>query len=216
MTMARCTVSMLHMDQRCLQKPLQRKCVDLGATFLITTKQYYQLGIQIVCITVKEIQIMLLLKLQLVRVQSYLTYNKEVVYYRIQGFDLKETLSQDVQFVVYESIGLIVDTISVFNLFSFLSIYILIQMKSINQKVPVMSLSISYFKSYLNTYFVYHETSFVKNDVNLSEKERKMMEGLIHYDVMTNPICTRYMEQKYHEIIKKNLFCAPCNLLDKR
>lgn len=61
--MARCTVSMLHMDQRCLQKPLQRKCVDLGATFLITTKQYYQLGIQIVCITVKEIQIMLLLKL---------------------------------------------------------------------------------------------------------------------------------------------------------
>lgn len=52
--MARCMVSMLHMDQRCLRKPLQRKCVGLGATFLITTKPYCQLGIQIVFITVKE------------------------------------------------------------------------------------------------------------------------------------------------------------------
>lgn len=52
--MVRCTVSMLHMDQRCLRKLLQRECVGLGATFLITTKQYCQLGIQIVFITVKE------------------------------------------------------------------------------------------------------------------------------------------------------------------
>lgn len=54
MTMVRCTVSMLHMDQRCQRKLLQRKCVGLGATFLITTKQYCQLGIQIVFITVEE------------------------------------------------------------------------------------------------------------------------------------------------------------------
>lgn len=52
--MVRCTVSMLHMDQLCLRKLLQRKCVGLGATFLITTKQFCQLGIQIVFITVKE------------------------------------------------------------------------------------------------------------------------------------------------------------------
>lgn len=52
--MARCTVSMLHMDQRCLRKPLQRKCVSLGETIFIMTKQYYRIGIQIVFITVKN------------------------------------------------------------------------------------------------------------------------------------------------------------------
>lgn len=52
--MVRCMVSMLHMDQRCQRKLLQKKCVDLGATFLITTKPYCQGGTQIVFMTVKE------------------------------------------------------------------------------------------------------------------------------------------------------------------
>lgn len=52
MTMVRCMVSMLHMDQRCLRKPLQRKCVGLGETTLIMTKQYCRIDIQIVFITV--------------------------------------------------------------------------------------------------------------------------------------------------------------------
>lgn len=50
--MVRCTVSMLHMDQRCLRKPLQRKCVGLGETTFIMTKQYCRIDIQIVFITV--------------------------------------------------------------------------------------------------------------------------------------------------------------------
>lgn len=50
--MVRCMVSMLHMDQQCLRKPLQRKCVGLGETTLIMTKQYYRIDIQIVFITV--------------------------------------------------------------------------------------------------------------------------------------------------------------------
>lgn len=81
-------------------------------------------------------------------------------------------------------------------------------MKSINQKVPVMSLSISYFKSYLNTYFVYHETSFVKNDVNLSEKERKMMEGLIHYDVMTTLFVPDIWSRNIMKSLKKLILCS--------
>lgn len=52
--MVRCMVFMLHMDQRCQRKLLQRKCVGLGATFLIMPKPYCQGGIQIVFMTVKE------------------------------------------------------------------------------------------------------------------------------------------------------------------
>lgn len=96
--MARCMVSMLHMDQRCLRKPLQRKCVGLGATFLITTKPYCQLGIQIVFITVKENLDNIITKSTMIITDLQ---NKHVMLWT-------QELSNDLLLIGYEGIHLIV------------------------------------------------------------------------------------------------------------